>query len=103
MYEMLAFNLFVFRVLMFPYDRKIITKNEPIYYEKRTLPTQYGVLPFISSSLEWITTYTELILGQFNPSKLIGTFQGDPHVIEDISPTVGALVCMMSSSNIPQA
>lgn len=101
MYEMLAVTSSVFRVMMFHHRGKIITIDPLTYYEKKTLPAPNSVLAFISSSYEWITTYTELILGQFQSETLLGTFSRDPPMIEDIYPTIGASLCMVTSSNTP--
>jgi len=63
MYEMLTITSFVFIIMMFPHDGKIITMNKLTSYEKETLPTPDGVFPLVSSSHEVITTYTKLNTG----------------------------------------
>lgn len=60
MYEMLVVSSSIFRVMIYPHDGKIITIHKITYYEKITLPAPDDVLPFISYSHEWITTYTEI-------------------------------------------
>lgn len=89
--------------MMFYHDGKIITIDQLTYYEKATLSTLGGVLPLVSSSHKLITTYTVLNPSYFKPSMLLGTFTRDPFMIEEISPNIGALVCMMASSNYTQA
>lgn len=96
MYEMSAVVSSVFRVMMFPHDGKMITIDQLTYYEKKTLTTPDGVLPFIGSSPELVTTYTEFGPIQFEPATLLRTFPGDPLVIEDTPPDTGAPMCMMS-------
>lgn len=100
MYEMKAVTSSVFRVMIFPHDRKIVTIDQLTYYEKKTLTALDGVLPFVRSSL--ITTYTEFKPAQFKPSTLLKTYPVDPPVIEDTPPATGAPVCMFSSSNSHQ-
>lgn len=101
MHKMLAVASSVFQVMMSSHDRRIITIDQLTYYEKKAISALDGVLPFISSSHEWITTYAEHNQCQFKPPTLLGTFPRNPPVIKDISPTTRELVCMMSSSNIP--
>lgn len=62
MYDMLAISLSMFKIIMSLNEVKIITIDELTYYEKKTLPTPDGVLPFVSSSPKWITTCIELSL-----------------------------------------
>lgn len=88
--------------MMFPCDEKIITIDQLTYYEKKTLTAPDGVLPFIRSSSELVTTYTEFIPDRFNASTTLRTFPGDPPMIEDIPLVSGALVFMMSSPNTHQ-
>lgn len=55
MYEMVAVTSSMFRIMMSPHERKIITIDQLKYYEKATLPTPGSVLPLVSSSHELIT------------------------------------------------
>jgi len=100
MYEMLVVASSVFRIMMFAHEVKVITIDPLTYYEKITSPTLDGVLPLVSQ--EVVTTYTKLSLGQFKPSSLLGKFPGDPPIIQEIVPSTGALVWMMTSSNTTQ-
>lgn len=74
MHKMLAGAWSVFRVMMYPHDRKTITIYQLTYYEKKVISTPDGVLPFVSSSHEWITTYVEHNQCQFKPPTLLRTF-----------------------------
>lgn len=44
---------------MFPCDGKIVTVDQLTYYEKKISTTHDGVLDFIGSSLDLISTFTE--------------------------------------------
>lgn len=97
MYEILVDTSSVFKIMMFPHDEKIITIDQFTYSVKVTLLAPDDVLPLVLSSHELITTYTELSTGQCKSSTLLGIFPGDPSMIEEISPTTGAPMCMMTS------
>lgn len=80
----------------------IITIDQLTYYVKMTSLAPNDVLLLLSYSHEFITNYTKLNPGQFKPLTLLGTFSGDPPVIEEIPPNTRASMCMMTSSNTPQ-
>jgi len=100
MYEMLAVASLMLRIMMFPHEGKVITIDQLTYSEKATSPTPDGVLRLVSQ--EVVTTYTKFSPGQFKPSSLLGTFPRDPPIIQEIVPSTGAPVCMMTSSNTTQ-
>ena len=99
MYEMKIVASFLFRVIMFPHDEKIVVIDELTYYEKKTLTSLDGVLPSIISSPELITNYIEFKPGQFKPSMPLGTYPADPPMLEGNPPATGAPMCMVSLSN----
>ena len=100
MYEMTTVTSSVFRVNMLPHERKFVTVDQVMYCEKKTLITPNGILPHIGSSLDFITKYIEFGPRQIKPSILLNIYPGEPPLLlEDVTTTTGAYMCMMSSLN----
>lgn len=78
MYAMSIVASFVFKIMMFLHDGKIVTVEKITYYEKNISTTPDGVLPFVGYSLDLMTTFTKFKPTQFKPSTLLGTYPGDP-------------------------
>lgn len=54
------------------------------------------MLPFVGSHRELVTNFTEAVPGMFNPSSILGTYPGEPPLIEATRTTP---MCMNRLSN----
>ena len=100
MYAMSAIASYVFHIMMFPHEYRIITVDQLIDSEKYPLTNTDVILPYVDTASNGLSRYQEYGLGQFKPFLILGSFPGDPLIIPEASPDITrAPVCMMSTSS----
>ena len=89
---------FVFHIMMFPHEDRIITVDKMTHSEKHPLTKMDIILPYVDTASDGLSRYQEYDPSQFKLSSVLGSFLGDPPIIPEASlDTTGASVCMMST------
>jgi hypothetical protein len=92
MYAMKAVASFVFRTMMFPHNRKIISIDQVSHYEPNPSANIDNILPLIHTSHD-ACPLIEMGLGIFKDPSLLGTYHGAPLLLHPSNQ-----VCVMSSN-----
>jgi hypothetical protein len=92
MYAMKAVASFVFRTIMFPHNRKIITFDQVSHYEPNPSANLDNILPFIHTNQD-AYPLVEMGPGIFKYPSLLGTYHGAPPLLHPTNQ-----VCVISSN-----
>jgi hypothetical protein len=94
MYAMKAVTSYVFRMMMFPHNGKILTINHLTHYDPNHSTNIDNILPlFLASSDDF--SVIDIGPGIFKNRSLLGAYQGAPPVLH---PCISSQVCVVSSN-----
>ena len=100
MYAISTIASYVFRIMMFLHEDRIIIVDHLTHSEKHPLTNTDMVLPYVDTTTDGLSWYQEYGPIQFKPLSILGSFIGDPPIIPEVSPdATGAPVCMMFTSS----
>jgi hypothetical protein len=94
MYSMKAVASSVFRTIMFPHNRNIVTLDQLSYYEPNPSANVDNILPLIHTNQE-VYPLVEMGPGIFKDPSLLGTYHGAPPLLPPNQ------VCVVTSNKTP--
>jgi hypothetical protein len=94
MYTMKEVASSVFRMMMFPHNRKIITIDQVSHYEPNPSSNIDNILPFVHTNLD-VYPLIEMGPNIFKDPSFLGTYHGAPPLIHP-----SAQVCIISSNEL---
>jgi hypothetical protein len=94
MYSMKVVASSVFRMMMFPHNRKIVTIDQLTHYEPNRSSNIDNILPLVCAILDDFLVI-DISLGIFKDPSLLGTYHGSPPLLKS---SISAQVCVVSSN-----
>jgi hypothetical protein len=92
MCDMKVIASFVFRVMMFPHNGKIVTIDQLTHYEPNNSTNIDNILPLVHTSSD-VFPVIDIVPGIFKDPSLLGTYHRVPPLL---NPSISSQVCVVS-------
>ena len=100
MYSMKEFMLYVFHIMLFRFNRKVVTLNEIIYYDPHESTNPKNVLPIVGKIN--LTHYVEIGLGLYKYYNVLGAYLGPtPEILTSLDDLMSTIFSSKSESPHP--